>query len=181
MLDRTPYTPAQLEWLSRVVPATSDIWQVGRLDGVELRAEADGRFALYIDGLCYMTSNNPDLLDHLPILIEAHGHVLLTGLGMGLGLLYADLNKRIESVTVVELDPRVIELISPMVLPSLKQPPKIINADANTLKPLTQYDWVFLDHAHARVDADAVDRYAADIADVCVWWDVRKDLESSWQ
>lgn len=58
-------------------------------------------------------SDTPDeMRDHYGAVINAKGHVLLNGLGIGM-VLAAVLKKPVESVTVVEIDADVIALVGP--------------------------------------------------------------------
>lgn len=94
---------------------------------------------------------------------EAHGHVLTFGLGMGYFAYMASNKECVETITIVEKDPNVIELFKKVILPQFKNKDKvnIVLADAfeymdNTFET-TKCDYVFTDIYHDV--SDAIDVY----------------------
>ena len=82
--------------------------------------------------------------------MHAHGNVLTFGLGIGYFLYMALINPEVNSVTVVEKSPQVIEMFSRFLLPQFPQDKEIIieNGDAFedfNEKFLSQYDYVYTD------------------------------------
>jgi hypothetical protein len=97
-----------------------DAWEEAELNGVLLKKEAD-RFVMEVDGFTWMTSYDIDIADHMPIANEAKGSIILTGLGMGMGILLAECNKSVHQVTVLERDMRVVNLLYPMIRKKIKR------------------------------------------------------------
>ena len=82
---------------------------------------------------------------------RAFGKVLTYGLGLGYFAFMASLKESVESVTVVEKDPEVIDLFSRFILPQFQNGDKvnIINASAyEYCKSANGYDFVFADIWH---------------------------------
>ncbi|MBQ3528597.1 MAG: hypothetical protein IJA52_08615 [Clostridia bacterium] len=82
---------------------------------------------------------------------RAFGKVLTYGLGLGYFAFMASLKENVESVTVVEKDPEVIDLFSRFILPQFQNGDKvnIINASAyEYCKSAKGYDFVFADIWH---------------------------------
>jgi len=184
-LDRTPYTAEQLAWLRGVTAWFPKVWHETSKKCVELRS-SPGRFretyALTIDGVCWMTAAPPDLLDHRVVLDDAFGDVVLTGLGMGVALVFADRNQRVKSVTVVERDQRVADLVLPMVTPHLRRlAPTLVMADADAYDPKRRFDFAFLDHAYEDVSTETIARFCEFTSAVVSWWDERQEVEASWR
>lgn len=78
-------------------------------------------------------SDTPDeIRDHLGAVINARGHVLINGLGIGM-VLGAVLRKpEVERVTVIEIDPDVIALVGPAYVDARVE---IVQSDAYAYKP----------------------------------------------
>ncbi len=90
----------------------------------------------------------------------AKGRVLTYGLGMGYYAYMASRKPEVDMVTVVELDPRVIELFKTYILPQFPHKDKIeiIEADAfEHIKSIQGYDLVFCDIWHD--PSDGVEAY----------------------
>lgn len=54
-----------------------------------------------------------ELNTHLNFMLRAHGNVLITGLGLGCVVRGTLLNSRVDSITVVERDAQIIEMVWP--------------------------------------------------------------------
>lgn len=180
--DLTPYTESQVDYLHFVLNNMAYPWAPFSDGNVSLASEVGAwrdNFTLTIDGLCYMTTQGVDLLDHAKILEEATGDILLTGCGLGVGVLLADLNTNVQSVTILELNPIILSNIAPLLTASCQRiTPKFIECDANTWMLSRSFDFTFIDHAHARAD-DA--RYREQIPNVVNWYDERLALEATWR
>lgn len=71
--------------------------------------------------------DTPDELNsHLQFMLQAHGDVLITGLGLGCVARGTAANPAVRSVTVIERDPSVLELVARHMPPGIT----IIHADA---------------------------------------------------
>jgi hypothetical protein len=182
--DYTPFTEDQLSFLRGTYPLIIDTWVDFSKDGVEI-CRQPSRFApsimLVVDGFMWMGTTPCDLLDHRKIL-EATGDVILTGLGLGLGVLFASLNPQITSITVVELDQRVIDYVWPMVKMKLSKPAKIIKANADEFVCLPgQYSFAFLDHAADMPPIETMARFKDTCQTVVVWREEFSEVLSSWR
>ncbi len=119
--------------------------------------------AVLQDGREWMTVTPHEIRTTLPAVKEAKGNVLTYGLGLGYFPYMAHLKEDVESVTIVELDSRVIDLFKNYILPQFphKEKIKVINADAfefaknETSK--THYDLIFADTWHD--PSDGVEMY----------------------
>lgn len=181
-IDNTRYTDEQEAFIKQIMSVINWPWLCFSNNDLSIEKKI-GKFGdvfvLRICGVCYMTTNAPDLLDHASIYTQASGDVLLTGLGLGLGVLYASANPLVESITVVENNENVIEFIMPMILNSnLRILPKLIKADANFWVPDTRFDFAYIDHAYQRADSERYVDYCNDIAN---WYDERIKLEALWR
>lgn len=74
---------------------------------------------------------------------NAHGKVLVGGLGIGLILLAIQDKEEVEQITVVEKNKEVIELVGKQ-LP-LNSKVNIVNDDVFTYKPLFKYNTIYMD------------------------------------
>jgi len=129
--------------------------------------------ALYVDGDCAMTTMPEDLLDHRSILEEAEGSVLLTGLGLGVGVSFALANQEVIKVTVVEKDGEVIDAIWPLFKDEARA--EVIHVDADTFEPDEAFDFAYLDHrVLGDVPQESKDYFRARIPVVKVWAEERE-------
>ena len=88
--------------------------------------------AVLEDGNEWMTLTPVDLDTCDEAIEAAHGRVVTFGLGLGYYAYMVSLKETVESVTVIEKSPKVIELFNKYILPQFPYPEKvrIINADA---------------------------------------------------
>lgn len=90
-----------------------------------------------------MSDTPAEMRDHASFVERASGDVLITGLGLGLCVKNLLLKKSVRSVTVVELDPDVIELVSPCYAgPRVR----VVQADAFAWRPSKAERWDFAWH-----------------------------------
>ncbi len=107
-----------------VPEGTSGKWSVVQFEIPEhsienLRMMMDGRGAtpgnytkLHCKGRGVIMSDTPaEKQDHAQFVLEARGHCLINGLGLGMCLQAALLKPEVEHVTVVEIDQDVIDLV----------------------------------------------------------------------
>jgi len=79
-----------------------------------------------------MSDTLDEIRDHFEFVRRARGHVLITGLGLGLCTRAVLHRAEVESLTVIEIDADVIALVGPHIAdPRLR----IVHADAFTWKP----------------------------------------------
>ena len=64
-------------------------------------------------GECVMTDTPDELQKHLQFALQAHGRVLITGLGLGCVLRGVLANPAVNCVVVIERSPHVIKLVQP--------------------------------------------------------------------
>lgn len=88
---------------------------------------------LYCEGRGLIMSDTPaERYDHLGFVRAAAGHVLISGLGIGMCVGAVLLKKEVESVTVLEIEKDVIDLVAPHYRnPRLN----VIQADARKWQP----------------------------------------------
>lgn len=68
---------------------------------------------LRFGGELWMSDTRAERLDHIDFLIRARGHVLIHGLGIGLCVDPLLSKAEVETLTIIELNPSVIELVAP--------------------------------------------------------------------
>jgi len=136
---------------------------------------------LYVNGHMVMSNTSMEKRTNYDAVSNAHGHVLIGGLGVGL-IIIPMLNKpEVESITVIERSQDVIDLI----LPHIKHPKlKVICADMMEWKPTNgaRYNTIYFD-IWTDICTDNLD----DIAKLHQRFKNRKDKDdpnawmSSWQ
>lgn len=176
------FTKEQRAWIDDIVPMFVGVYHEVQTGGLVIKKELD-RYALQVDTIQWMTTHDIDLLDHQIIQKQLGRNIILTGLGLGVGIIMADMNPTVQTVTVVENDARVIDVVLPMVLPKLNRVHvQLIETDANTLNTNQQYDFAFLDHAEGTVPDETVAMYQQFCTDVATWAGIRQELEGrTWQ
>ncbi len=185
----TQFSGTQRKWLDGVVPQIAGRWrEVDGQDGVSVRPSMQGygnrsyeAHELWIDELCWMTTNPEDLLDHAPISLQGKGSVLLTGLGMGLGVRLASMNSNVTKITVVEQDIRVLNLMLPFLSDVAPGLVTYVLEDAETFTSEERFDYAYLDHQFERVGQETVDRYRTFCDDITSWREERDVLEQGWR
>lgn len=171
-LDRTPYTDEEIEYFQKAYLLTDNRWSPTEGD-IEIRIR-EGRFGkiheFFINGTYWMGTTPLDMLDHRVLLEAVEGRVLLTGLGLGLGVVFCLNNPKVQRVTVVEKDERVIEIIGNML--KLDQYPwiEILHSDADTFEITENYDYAFLDHALGKIEDRSVSRIVPHIKKSLYEW-----------
>lgn len=106
-----------------------------------------GRYVKLKRGNTMVMSNTPaEIADHREFFFQAKGNILINGLGLGVCIFYLLQNKseEITSITVIEKEPDVINLISPYIKDDRVD---IICADAFEYQPPKgkRYDCVWHD------------------------------------
>ena len=121
-------------------------------DSMTLRAldKSYDASVLTIDGDTWMLDVYSESFTIDPCAEKAHGKVATLGLGIGYFIFMAMLNPKVESITVVELDPLIIRLFKEYIEPQLPNtvPLTIIEADAKewfTKENVESFDYVFVD------------------------------------
>lgn len=109
-----------------------------------------GRYAqLFVDGALMMSDTPQEWASCLNAYRGATGDVLIAGLGIGMVLAPLLVHSRVTSVTVVELDQRVIDVVAPFVVDPHKRL-LIVCDDARTWSPAAhrvpqRFDSIWLD------------------------------------
>lgn len=105
-----------------------------------------GKYKRLMRDRTVVMSNTPaEINDHRWFIDDAHGNILITGLGLGV-VLTALLGKPdVKSITVIEISKDVIKLVSPTFKDDKRV--KIIHADALKWKPPkgVKYDFIWHD------------------------------------
>ena len=188
-LDQTPYKYAQVAFLEKIVPATQHIWreyEAGDIAVVKSEGRFGDVFSLFVGSTNWMNTNPIDYLDHAKILNDFAGNVLLTGMGLGLGLVYCSMNPEVRSVTVCEKDRRIIELAHALVVPHIRHirsglHVKYVEGDATNYELVGRFDCAFLDHAEAKIAEGVVDGYRSKCAHVVEWWVEANEVAAAWR
>jgi len=98
---------------------------------------------LYVNGELAMSDTPMERRTNSFITQNAFGDILIGGLGLGMILLEIQGNDKVNSITVIEKHPEVIEIVGRQ-LP-LNNKVKIIEGDIFTYKPERKYDLIWLD------------------------------------
>jgi hypothetical protein len=80
------------------------------------------------EGEVVMEDSAKELRRHLPIWMTASGRILVTGLGLGCVVRGLLANQRVEHVTAVEIDRRILDLVGPEFEPDPRM--RLIHGDA---------------------------------------------------
>lgn len=105
----------------------------------------EGKYArLIIDGSVVMSDTDMEKTSNRSVVNKAHGNVLIAGLGLGMIILPLLDKTEVKSITVIEKNPDVINLVYPH-LKSEKL--TVINADIFEWKPekTAKYDSIYFD------------------------------------
>ena len=90
-----------------------------------------------------MSNTDMEKRTNSPFVINAHGNVLIGGLGIGLILLATQDKEEVKQITVVEKNKEVIELVG-VQLP-LNSKVHIVHDDVFEYKPLFKYNTIYMD------------------------------------
>lgn len=94
-------------------------------------------------GECVMSDTPMEKRTNTSFVINAHGNVLIGGLGIGLIILAIQDKEEVKQITVVEKNAEVIELVGKQ-LP-LNSKVHIVHDDAFKYKPLFNYNTIYMD------------------------------------
>ena len=104
------------------------------------------------DDVTWMSTDPNEINTMKPAILEAKGHVLAFGLGLGYFPIMAALKDDVFDVTVIENDPEIIEIFNKHILPCFEKKEKIhvIQGDAFAYakRDLKEYDYLFVDIWH---------------------------------
>lgn len=105
---------------------------------------------LLVNGSLWMSDTPMEINTNRDFVRNANGHVLIFGLGMGLIVLPLLQDENIKSITVVEINNRVIEVVLPLLKKHDKTNKLIVHeGDANThlfrMSKETKYDTIYFD------------------------------------
>ena len=97
----------------------------------------------------WMSTTDMELATMSDQIEEARGHVLVAGLGMGIFPLLIASNPRVESITVIEIDPHVIRISQPYLtnrkITIVNQSLEEYAANRTAASHATPYDYCFID------------------------------------
>lgn len=167
-VSSNPVIPAQwrgIDFKVEIPAAEVGAFEIRRLD------QTDAATALFERGAVWFADTIDEFLKGIPLFQRAHGHVLLTGLGVGMYVKVLGQLEAVSAITVVELAAPVIALVQPH-LESNGTPVTIVNADATTWAPVGgPFDVVW--HDIHRDDESVMDaqaalfaHYASNVADI---------------
>lgn len=95
------------------------------------------------NGTCVMSNTDMEQRTNYRFCRDAHGDILIGGLGLGMILMAIQDKEEVKSITVLEKFPEVIELVANQ-LP-LNEKVTIVNADVFEYKPNQKYDCIYMD------------------------------------
>lgn len=141
-------------WLIRTFEITRDNWQAIMRDGIPVGTYVSLNCKKPVErgmfNSCMMSNTPMELFTNQKCLNNASGNVLIAGLGIG--LLPASLadKESVTSITIIELEQEVIDLVEPLFRANVKNADKIkiIKADAYDYPNQYSgepYDYVYLD------------------------------------
>ena len=120
------------------------------IDGNDFRARLSGlRSGDYMklthNGEIMMSNTNMEKRTNSNFVINANGDVLIAGLGIGLIVLPIQDKEEVKSITIIEMNQEVIDIVAPQ-LP-LNDKVKIVKGDIFEWKPErgTKYDVIYFD------------------------------------
>lgn len=127
--------------------AKVDIFEIKK-ESIPIRALLmgipEGRYArLMVNGRTIMSDTPMEKRTNRSFIYNAHGDVLIGGLGIGMVILAIQDKEKVRSVTVLENNPDVIAAVQHQ-LP-LNEKVKIIQGDVYTWKPDVKYDCIYMD------------------------------------
>lgn len=108
---------------------------------------------LYVDGHMWMSDSPDERRDHAAIIHRARGQVLIAGLGLGMVALACAAKEEVDHVTVVDIDPDVVALVTPHLREAVKEVRgdpdilEVVEADIFEWRPPkgTKYDAIWFD------------------------------------
>lgn len=108
------------------------------------RAIDPGTYTRLLRGGRLVMSDTPaEIGDHIGFMRNAHGRILIHGLGLGMCLRAVLMNEKTDSVDVVEIDPDVIALVGPHYLKDSRV--RIHEGDALTFRLEGEWDYAWHD------------------------------------
>lgn len=101
------------------------------------RTVGEGRYTRLMRGReVWMSDTRDEYRDHVELERRAHGRVLLNGLGLGCAARMCLAKPDVEHVTVVEIEPDVIELVRPALIEEFGADRiEVVQGDAMTWRP----------------------------------------------
>ena len=103
-----------------------------------------GKYVRLIHGSeCVMSDTPMEKRTNREFVANAHGNVLIGGLGIGLILLAIQDKEDVKQITVVEKNKEVIELVGSQL--QLNSKVHIVNDDVFEYKPLFKYNTIYMD------------------------------------
>jgi hypothetical protein len=183
-------TQYQHDYIKTVYPHILNTWKPYEGNGIRIvkgpdhiAGELCHSFELWIDEAIWMTTGSIDLLDHRVVYDEFYGDILLTGFGLGLGVRLAQLNPRVNSITVVEINPTIVEVGSSQ-LPSHHNV-TVICDDAFTWVPDKKfhcaYHDIFIAPNEVDLTKDLRRKYAPYCKDQYFWGNEYQRVLLQWQ
>lgn len=130
--------------------------KVGNFELSHYEIREDNFRAIYRDGIpcgkyirlthsgeCVMSDTPMEKRTNMDFVINAHGNVLIGGLGIGMIILAIQDKEEVKQITVVEKNEEVIELVGSQ-LP-LNSKVHIVHDDVFEYKPLFKYNTIYMD------------------------------------
>lgn len=99
--------------------------------------------ALYCSGKIMMSETPMEHRTNREFIDKAHGDILIGGLGIGMIVMPIQNYAHVNSITILEINENVIDLVKPM-LP-LNDKVRVLCMDAFTWKPDRKFDCIYMD------------------------------------
>lgn len=118
------------------------------------------RFPAIIEGntkSCWMTVEPSEIESFKDFISEAKGNVCICGCGLGYVAYMLSIKEDVESVTVVEINPDVIEMFETHILPQFKNKGKIRVVKADALEYLQNTNLSSFDYVNVDIWRDTLD------------------------
>lgn len=118
------------------------------------------RFPAIIEGntkSCWMTVEPSEIESFKDFISEAKGNVCICGCGLGYVAYMLSIKEDVESVTVVEINPDVIEMFETHILPQFKNKDKIRVVKADALEYLQNTNLSSFDYVNVDIWRDTLD------------------------
>lgn len=118
------------------------------------------RFPAIVEGntkVCWMSVEPSEIASFEDFIKEAKGKVCLCGCGLGYVAYMLSLKEDVESVTVVELNPNIIEMFQTYILPQFKNKDKINIIEVDAIDYLKNTDLSSFDYVNVDIWRDTLD------------------------
>ena len=122
--------------------------RTGAMMNPEIKGQLDQRIVILRDSEkreIVMSDSWMEQITNIDFIRKANGHVLIAGLGIGMiGLAIQD-KTDVESITVVELQQGIYDLVMPTLTKHFNDKVKVVIGDIHDFNPEIKYDTIYCD------------------------------------